>query len=202
VLVDGCLEKTIELSNYQTRDKDNALRQKFFWFEQEALAYDKGAKKATSYIKPLIYCKETNQTLIQVKIHTGRMHQIRLQLEALGFPLTGELLYRRDSVPMSSATQTFTFIRQRTKLGDEYKKVPVEKTNYVADYKDYLGIQVVEELEKSQFEKVLIEIFGSLGYSLKANFLSFYYNSKSWVWQLTDIGQYLSSQKYDSQFFK
>jgi len=41
--------------------------------------------------------------LLELRLHTGRQHQIRLHLEKLGHPLLGERVYAGDSSPKSQA---------------------------------------------------------------------------------------------------
>ncbi len=93
-VVDGLVDKVIHINNWQARDARSSISQKFFWSENEAKSYDPNAKNAQSIIIPKAFCKELGQTIIQVQILTGRMHQIRLQCQNLGFPLTGDPLYQ------------------------------------------------------------------------------------------------------------
>lgn len=43
---------------------------------------------------------EDGQTVVQVIIHTGRPHQIRIHLAAAGWPLAGDPLYRSGGMPV------------------------------------------------------------------------------------------------------
>jgi|SRR3989338_3551382 len=40
-------------------------------------------------------------TWLDITVHTGRTHQIRVHLEAIGHPILGDKIYRRDAVPFS-----------------------------------------------------------------------------------------------------
>jgi tRNA pseudouridine32 synthase/23S rRNA pseudouridine746 synthase len=51
---------------------------------------DKDAKTIINSIK---YCPIANKTLLNVKIETGRKHQIRRHLSEAGFPVVGDSLY-------------------------------------------------------------------------------------------------------------
>jgi 23S rRNA pseudouridine1911/1915/1917 synthase len=92
-VVDGCLEKCEIYKHWQTKDRINSLRQKLFVSLDNALEYDLNPKYCKTQIKPLIYCKEIDQTLIEIKLFTGRMHQIRLLLESVNLPISKEELY-------------------------------------------------------------------------------------------------------------
>jgi 23S rRNA-/tRNA-specific pseudouridylate synthase len=92
-VVDGIVDQQIHLGNWQARSLSNPIEQKFFWTESDAFGYSKDARHAESIIEPLFVCKESNQSIIQVQIKTGRMHQIRIQCLALGFPLTNDKAY-------------------------------------------------------------------------------------------------------------
>lgn len=50
-------------------------------------------KEAISHITSLHYCKKTHQTLIDIRIDTGRKHQIRRHLSGLGFAIVNDRLY-------------------------------------------------------------------------------------------------------------
>ena len=54
------------------------------------VVFSKG-KKSTTWYKPLSIQKD--RTLIEVKIDTGRTHQIRVHLSTIGHPLVGDRLY-------------------------------------------------------------------------------------------------------------
>ncbi|BAO43316.1 pseudouridine synthase family protein [Thiolapillus brandeum] len=50
-------------------------------------------RQALSRASCLSYAAVSNQSLLQVDIHTGRKHQIRRHLSGLGFPVVGDRLY-------------------------------------------------------------------------------------------------------------
>ena len=56
----------------------------------------KNAKFATLYYKVLYYNKETNLSLVEVDLKTGRHHQIRLQFANIGHSIYGDQKYGRS----------------------------------------------------------------------------------------------------------
>ncbi len=59
-------------------------------------------------------------TLIVVKLHTGRTHQIRVHMSSLGFPLVGDLLYGGKNVMKLGLGRQFLHARKiEVKLPDE-----------------------------------------------------------------------------------
>ncbi|MEH6558728.1 MAG: RNA pseudouridine synthase [Oceanicoccus sp.] len=50
-------------------------------------------KKAISHMSKLGYCPRLQQSLVDIKIETGRKHQIRRQLSESGHPIIGDRLY-------------------------------------------------------------------------------------------------------------
>ena len=89
-------------------------------------------------------CKELNQTLVEVQIMTGRMHQIRLQCEALGFPLLGDNVYK------SNSTILYDF-----DLNPKNSRV--------------LPKQEIQDLSTDQFQELKQNYFGEHKYCLISN---------------------------------
>jgi 23S rRNA pseudouridine1911/1915/1917 synthase len=50
-------------------------------------------KESLTYINPIKYNKQTNQTLIEAIPHTGRQHQIRVHLNSIGHTIIGDPIY-------------------------------------------------------------------------------------------------------------
>lgn len=50
-------------------------------------------KPARSFVTGISYDENTQQSVVDVRIETGRKHQIRRHLSGLGFPLVGDRLY-------------------------------------------------------------------------------------------------------------
>ncbi len=53
----------------------------------------KGVKKAKLEYKLLSYDEKENTSLVRIKLHTGRSHQIRVQFSSRGFPIVGDHKY-------------------------------------------------------------------------------------------------------------
>ncbi len=73
-----------ELVHYLTR---NEKQNKAYAFEQETT----GSKRAVLDYK--VIGQSDRYTLVEVNLHTGRHHQIRCQLAAIGCPIKGDLKY-------------------------------------------------------------------------------------------------------------
>lgn len=94
-IVDGLLTQQVRIQTWQARSKRDPTKQKLFWTATEAHHYDATARDAESIFRPLLQCPTTNQTLVEVQIKTGRMHQIRLQAQHLGHPLSQDPIYHQ-----------------------------------------------------------------------------------------------------------
>ncbi len=97
-VVTGIITESHDLQGWQCRDKTNPMKQRFFENEIEGKNYDIEARFTHSIITPKKVCTTLDQTLIEVEIKTGRMHQIRVACEYLGFPLVAEHLYNKPPV--------------------------------------------------------------------------------------------------------
>jgi len=78
------IQKEATLEHWLRRDeKKNFTRA----YEYEV----KGADRAV--LSYLVVKTENKQTLLQIQLHTGRKHQIRAQLSAMGNPIVGNMKY-------------------------------------------------------------------------------------------------------------
>ncbi len=104
--------KTQTLVNYVKKDeKDNIVK--------IVPMSEKGAKKAELVYKVLE--DNGNESLLEVKILTGRSHQIRLQLANIGFPLVGDVKYgkatgRTGALGLWAGKLSFTHPTTKEKL--------------------------------------------------------------------------------------
>jgi 23S rRNA pseudouridine1911/1915/1917 synthase len=53
-------------------------------------------KASSTRIRPITYYKESNQTLVEAIPYTGRQHQIRVHLDAVGHRIVGDPIYGLD----------------------------------------------------------------------------------------------------------
>ena len=104
-IVEGLLDQQYTVKAYQSRDKLDVKRQKMFWTRETSQAYDAKSRFAHSVIKPLAVCPEIDQTLVEVEIKTGRMHQIRLHMQAIEHPLVGDHVYNKKILDLAKAEQ-------------------------------------------------------------------------------------------------
>lgn len=103
-VVDGEITKSIEINSGIKKAVNSKIGVK--------MQTSKDGKESLTFIKPLKYDKEKNQTLVEATPHTGRQHQIRVHLESIGHRIVGDPIYGIDE-----------------QIADEYllKKLKLEK---------------------------------------------------------------------------
>ena len=144
-VVNGIVDQNFVINNWQSRDRMNPIKQKLFWTHSEAMSYDMESRFAKSIIQPKVICGELNQTLIQIEIKTGRMHQIRLQCENLGFPLVADKVYNSK-----------TEFDQQTFVSND-------------DNEMFLPLKEIKTMGVNEFQNIKTKIFGETKYCLLSN---------------------------------
>ena len=61
--------------------------------DRKKMAVEKEGKPAITHFKVLERYQKDNCTLLEVKIETGRTHQIRVHLSYIGYPVIGDITY-------------------------------------------------------------------------------------------------------------
>ena len=56
---------------------------------------ERNSRNAVTYIKVLERFKNSNYTLIEATLETGRTHQIRVHMSYIGYPLLGDEIYSK-----------------------------------------------------------------------------------------------------------
>lgn len=62
-------------------------------------AYSPSGRPSLSHVRVIRRLPRENATVLEVTIHTGRPHQIRIHLSRAGFPLVGDPLYQSGGIP-------------------------------------------------------------------------------------------------------
>lgn len=73
------------------------------------MAVDKDGKSAVTNFKVLK--RYSGYTLLEVKIETGRTHQIRVHLSQIGYPVVGDEQYSNGKNPFRNKRSTITFTK-------------------------------------------------------------------------------------------
>jgi|GEM_PF-968026 len=183
-LVDNYVNKLWITTHYQTRNKFNPLKQKLFWNADEAGKFDPNYRLCSTEIRPLAICKKTKQTLIEVNLKTGRMHQIRLVCEELGFPITLEKLYNKKINPPVRVLQMSFDIQPQTNLDNQNTKLK-QKPNLKNE---------IKFINESELNKIKEDIFLDNSYLL-SNYLQILEPEIDHpkTFQIRDIDSYLNN---------
>lgn len=90
VLVHGKIERNEGEINFPIERSDTADKMAAVPKTQKGLISDRGKESLTEF---WVEKRFVNFTLLRVKIHTGRMHQIRVHMLAYNHPVVGDPLY-------------------------------------------------------------------------------------------------------------
>lgn len=84
-------------THYQCRKRSEPIKQILFWSHLEAYNYNDKCRKSESLIREIEYDEKSDRSLIEIKLITGRMHQIRVLCAAIGNALIGDQIYSKES---------------------------------------------------------------------------------------------------------
>jgi RluA family pseudouridine synthase len=150
-VVDGVMINSVHIKNYQARSKSNPTKNIIIWDKEDALKYSDKSKFAESIFTPLFFSRESDKTLVEVQIFTGRMHQIRLQAQSLNHSLIADPKYPKIQAG-----------------------IPKEFIQITNDFET--GIFRTEQdniynLSKKEFEELQKSIFGEVEFCLLSNYI-------------------------------
>ena len=76
-------------------------------------------KESLTLIKPIVYDKNQNQTLVEAHPYTGRQHQIRVHLDSIGHRIIGDPIYGLDETLVDKILKKEFSLEQRIKITGE-----------------------------------------------------------------------------------
>lgn len=104
-----------------------------------------GAKKAE--LSYTVLAKKDNLSLLKIKLHTGRGHQIRVQFANIKCPLVGDNKYgKAEKIMLNLYAVELSFYHPTTKEKMSFIVYPPESANYWSKFnlENYLGLKITD----------------------------------------------------------
>lgn len=108
--------------------------------DRKKMAVSKNGKDAITHFKVLK--RYEKYTFIEVKIETGRTHQIRVHMAQIGYPIVGDIVYSNGKNPFGVQGQMLHAARLSFKHPSTGKEINLE-----APLPEYF-LKVLETLDK------------------------------------------------------
>lgn len=130
---------------FQNQSQNQSQSQTNTASETLTINTDINGKSAITHVSCLAYNAKTNRSLLDIKIDTGRKHQIRIHLSSLGFPIVGDRLYGDDEKYQQLSDPSDNAARADLQLCSVYLKIPCPNAEIgTAQDKEY---SIKEELK-------------------------------------------------------
>ena len=125
-VVNGIVEKQEDtFIDYLIKDKDG----------NTTITTSDSGKKSILHYKVIEINKLKNETLVEIKLETGRHHQIRVQFASRNHPLCGDQRYgKEDKTPIALCAYKLEFIHPTTKETMKFE-IPLPNNEYWSDFK-------------------------------------------------------------------
>ena len=128
-IVDGRFEKKIDtLEDYLLKNEKNNL-------SKVVKEGTKNAKLASLDYEELTYNEETNLSVLKINLHTGRHHQIRVQLSSRGHSIYGDQKYGARGRGKQIALWAYSLSLVHPITKEEMKKLQEEYEEYKLNHK-------------------------------------------------------------------
>ncbi|MCW7492915.1 RluA family pseudouridine synthase [Leptospira sp. 2 VSF19] len=128
-VVRGFFEKEISLDGFIGKDTNSAVRKKMKFSLEEFL----DSKSVSTNFKPLCFNESQNISLVLVRPVTGRIHQIRVSLLYLGYPILGDKLYGPRETMFLDFVQSGLTPALLRELGAERQLLHAHSISYMDD---------------------------------------------------------------------
>ena len=90
--------------------------------DRKKMAVSKNGKQAITHFKVIERFYEDNCTLLEIKIETGRTHQIRVHLSHIGYPIIGDEVYSNGKNKWNIRRSMLTFKKFKIQTSSNWKR--------------------------------------------------------------------------------
>lgn len=144
-IVQGCIKENLKIDSKIDKENGNiGVR----------MAIKDSGKESLTTIKPIVYNKEKDQTLVEAIPLTGRQHQIRIHLHSIGHTILGDPVYGiEDEI-------TDSYLNKTLSTEDRIKYTKSNRLWLHANYLEFAYKNVTYKI-KSKNDEILKEFYSN-----------------------------------------